>query len=311
MLTEKISEFTKSELGKFIEKTLPYYPIPNTDLAVDISLVTVPKIESDFIIFNLNGAIVNQKIPSTLNPPFEIPENLLNYDKFGKKLQVFLTDYALNSALYTLQQSDLLEYTIKPEQIQDNKFGLKLDTTFIDFILNGFSNIYGKDRLALINCKASTNTKVALTADNIDLLINAECSIFVKKDLEYDQAITFGTTILTNVNAEVNENGTIKACINSLSIMNSKIIESKVPDANIVNIEFLVNSFVTIALPIINEKYLKEIHVDIPHFNGLVFDESFAKIAGNYVKVEVTPAFEATSGKSLFGTLMTSFKSLK
>jgi hypothetical protein len=292
--------------GKAIEaaiKKLPvYFNLSEMGLDIDVSLTTPPVIENTFLILNASGAIVNQYIPESLNPPFIIPENLPDYDQSGKNAQVFLTEYSINTALNTLFLTDVLQYRVKSDDIPSDS-PIKLDTTWLNTIFSGISDVYGKDKKVDILCKSSNNPTVSVN-QQFHADAKATCSILVLLDSgEYDQALKFETSIKSEAKATLKELGIIQAEILSLVISESKIIETKVPGATISGIEMVINFTAKIIIPTVNAKYLNNIKVNIPTFQGVTFTNSFMMPMTGYAEVEVTPEFTNAFGDSVLSEI--------
>jgi hypothetical protein len=292
----------KSESGKAIEaavKKLPvYFNVNDIGLDVDVSIITPPVIKNNYLILNANGAVVNHNVPESLNPPFPIPENLPYYDEMGKNAQVFLTEYSVNTALNTLYLSHLLEYRVKSDDIpSDSPF--KLDTTWLNTIFTGIVDVYGKNKKVDILCMASNNPIVSIS-DILHSDCRAVCSLLVLLDSgDYDQALKFETSIHADGKASLKELGIVQAEILSMKLSDSRIIETKIKDATIAGIEMVFNFTAKIMIPVVNAKYLSNITVNIPSFQGVVFTNSFMNALNGYAEVEVTPEFTNAFGDNI------------
>jgi hypothetical protein len=292
----------KSESGKIIDaavKKLPiYFNINDMGLDIDLSLTTPPVIKNNYLILNANGAVVNHNVPESLIPPFVIPENLPDYDQSGKNAQVFLTEYSVNTALNTLYLSHLLEYRVKSDDIpSDSPF--KLDTTWLNTIFNGMIDVYGKDKKVDILCMSSNNPIVTIN-QQLHCESRAICSLLVLLDSgNYDQALKFETSIHADGKASLKELGIVDAEILSINLSDSKILETKIQGATVTGIEMVFNFTAKIMIPIVNTKYLSNIKVNIPSFQGVEFTNSFMNTESGFAEVEVTPEFTNAFGQDL------------
>jgi len=286
-IVQKVNEI----IAISVDKLPVYVPLGKYDLAVDYSLITDPKVLDNYLILNSNGAIVNVNNPDSLVNPYTIPDNLPDYDKSGKLAQVFASDYSINTAFRTLHLTKLLKIKVYSDDIPSDS-PVQLNTTSLDLIINGLSDVYGKDKLVEIECETSGNApKVHLIANQAIVTMVGECNIFVQLDnsCSYDKALTFNTTISAAANAMMTEGGNITSNINKIRMDNSEMVFSKVPQANIKNLENLINFSSNLIVPFINSKYLKYLTISLPSVDGIYFNDSKVQIENNFFEINLTP----------------------
>lgn len=291
-----IVENVNNLIAESVEKLPIYIPIGVYDLVVDYSLLSPPKVINDYLIFNSNGAIVNLKNQESLVNPYVIPDNMPDYDEGGKLAQGFLSDFSINTAFRTLHLTKLLKIRVDSNDIPADS-PVQLNTTSLDLIINGISEVYGKDRLVEVECNTEYEPpKIILNEDEAVGEVIGKCTILaqIENTTNYDVALQFNTTITAGANAELSEDGNITGKINKIHLKNSQIIFSKIPKANVQNLENLINFSSNLIIPFINNKYLKYLTIPIPSYDGIYFNDSKMKIHKNFFELNLTPILKLT-----------------
>lgn len=289
-------------------------PLNLLDLSVDYSLLANPKIIDNYLILNSKGAIINQKIPETENIPYSLPENLPQYDSQGKLAQVFVSDFSLNTAIRTAFLSNLLKVSIDSSEIPEDS-PIQFNTTSLDLLIDGFLDVYGKDKLVRFDCESYenfTSPNLTIKENSIEGNLMAFCGIFVQlnstnnaskitnyeinkenkglvNDSKFDNAINFTTLVNFKANADLKEKGNITANIIGLGLSKTDFIYSKIPKADPKRFEELVNFSSRLIVPFLNKKYLDDLTVKIPSVDGIYFDDSKLEIKERFIEVNLTP----------------------
>jgi hypothetical protein len=290
-LKDKIMSETKNLIAHLVDQLPVYAPIGKDGLAIDYSLLSDPKVSNGYLIANSNGAIVNLNYPETLNPPYPYPTNLPDFDTEGKLIQMYLSDFSLYTALNSVFLSNLLDVTVKSEEVpKDSPIGL--NTTSLEILVPGISDVYGKDQLVDVSSKIVTLPQVLFGSGQVNGTVTVEVSLLVRKDQGSEEALRIQTTASLSGDVHVQQEGQIRAFIHYLQLSNSTLIETTVPGAEIKNIEIVFNFAAKIALPIINNKYLNSISINLPSVEGITFNDSTVQIKNNYVEMNVNPQFD-------------------
>ena len=211
-----------------VHKFPVYIPINKFDLSVDYSLVSKHKIIDNYLILNSLGAIINLNKPESLNIPYSLPENLPDFDKNGKLSQVFFSDFSLNTAIRTLYLKGLLKVSINSNEIPEDS-PVQFNTTSLDLLIDGFIDIYCKDKLVKFECESyNESPKITIPGNEAIGNLTAICSIFVEIEnsnstdnninLSFDKAIEFNTSVIVKANAVLSEGGNITANIKTLNL---------------------------------------------------------------------------------------------
>jgi len=285
-LKDIIKDESKKALDNLIQIIPVYVPIMDNGLAVDYSVLSDPKVTKNYLILSSYGGIVNLNNPATKTPPYIVPDNLPDFIENNKSVQVFLSEFSIDTALNSLFLSNLLNIAMKTEDIPGP---VKFNTSTIDIVINGLEKMYGKDKDIVLDCKSSDSPPVVhfkdgkATGDSI-----GQCTLQVRLDSgELDDALSFKSTISFVGIANIQEGGKISGKVLSLAISNTTLIASKVPGTDIKQVEGLFNLAVQFGLPTLNE-YLKSITIPLPTFEGITFNDSVATINDNYATAEVS-----------------------
>lgn len=299
-LTKMLINTLKGTVNNYISDTIAslplYIPLDNvfnkTGLALDYEILSKPKItEGNFLSVNTKGLIVNTNINQTLNPPYELPSDIPDSEEHKKVTELFLSDFSLNGALYTLFLSEMLKFNLDSSLLPKD-FPIKLNTTSLDIIFNGLSNVFGIDIPTEISLYALSAPNLNFTEENIDLKLSFGCDINVLVN-ETNKVLAYklNSSFRANVNLTVEENGSVKANINNLYLQDSQMIETVVPETSINNIENLFNFAASVGAPIINKKYLNNIVIPLPTIYGIKISNSTVYVKDKYVDIHVNPDY--------------------
>ena len=265
---------------------IPIY-IPINDkkgYAIDYSLISTPKIRQNYLLFNSYASFINTKIPETQSKKFPLPENVPDYNINGKQLQVYVSDFVINTALFTFYKTGDLSYLIKPE-ILPKELPIKLDTTYLNTIFWGMSDIYGKGKLCDMSLSVYSNPKVDLNNKYAHFYLPTNVSINVRGN--NTPAITFTTDVHLELDFQILENINISGYIN-----NTKIYESKIPS---VTPELITGEFAivfTIIKPFLNSFIKSNLTFPIPSVEGIKFTDMTIQRFENYVAVNYNMIFD-------------------
>lgn len=268
-----------------------YVPLGYKGLVIDYSLISPPKISNGYLLVNSNGAIINLDSKSSRELPFSSTE-MPDYDENGKSIQMFLSEYSIDTAINTLYESNLFEVTINPEDIPKDS-PIQLNTSYLSILISGLSDYYGTNRPVRIYARVSEIPKFEISKHLVDASVITELTFYVLLDSgEWDEALKFSTNVLVSGDATVQTQGQISAHIHTIELSQSKMIETKIKDVNLDNFEIFFNLSTKYLIPILNETFLKNITVKLPTIEGISFEDSTVDIPANYVEMNVNPKFE-------------------
>ena len=293
-----IKKLISKEIDKLIQKKINYglqiglSMIPNEIIVdrkkgycIDYSLISSPIIENNFILFNSYARFINKNIKETQNKdnyfmPFSIP----SYDLIGKSSQIYISDYVINTALFTFFKTRDLEILITPNMLPQNLPMIKLNTSWLNILFKDLSSVFGMDKPVNIKLIVCENPQLILKENFISFILPTNIEVMVKGFEGI--AVKFRTTFFVDVILKVFENCKISGNIKNLNIQNTKMIWSYTEDENFAkNVENHFNVLKGIALPFINMFVLKNIHFDIPVIKGIKFTDMTISHHENFVIV--------------------------
>ena len=288
VVTKEITKLLNKELKKLLKKGLSLIPTvivvdKNKGYIIDYSLISPPIIEKNFILFNSYARFINTKIEETQNinnytRPFSIP----SYDLKGKSSQVYLSDYVINTALFTFFKTRDLELVVKPSMLPKNLPLIKLNTSWLNIIFKDLSITYGMDKAVNIKLIVSENPKLVLKEDMISFNLPSNIELMVEGVKEI--AVKFKTNFVVDVILNVLENNRISGNIKSLNIENTQIISSYTEDEEFGSkVEKQFNLMKGLALPFINMFVLKNINFKLPVIKGIKFTDLTVSHHNNFL----------------------------
>ena len=253
-------------------------------LVIDYSLVSTPFIQNNFILFNSYARFINKNIKETQDKdnyflPFMVP----SYDLLGKASQIYVSEYVINTALFTFFKSKDLEILIKPEKLPKN-LPIKLNTSWLGMLFKDISEVFGKDIPVNIKLIVCENPQMILKEKMISFILPTNIEVLVQ-GFE-GVAVKFRTTFFVDAEFKVFEDCKISGNIKNLNIQNTKVIWSYTEDENFANnIEKQFNLLKSIALPFVNFFILKNMHYNIPVIRGIKFTDLTISHHENFVIV--------------------------
>lgn len=113
-----------------------------SNITIDLAITEKPVVTKDFLSVQFNGTCS----PTHLAPP-PVPDTspLPKYNLTGHDVQLFISDYFLNSLIYTLYEDGILKYTISNQNV-DLPGSLRLDTTIFGIFFPKLLTHYGFGR---------------------------------------------------------------------------------------------------------------------------------------------------------------------
>ena len=291
-----IKKLIREEINKLIEKKLNLgiqiglSMIPNEIVIdknkgyiIDYSLVTPPYIENNFILFNSYARFINKNIPETQNKDnYFLPYGIPSYDLIGKSSQLYVSEYIINTALFTFFKSRELEILITPDMLPPNLPLIKLNTSWLNMIFKDISNVFGMDIPVYIRVIVNENPQLIFKDEMISFILPSNIEIIVEGFQGI--AVKFKTTFFVDVVFKVFENCKISGNIKSCNIQNTQIISSYADDEEFGSkVEKQFNILKGLALPFVNTLVLKNMHFDLPVIKGIKFTDLTISHHENFV----------------------------
>ena len=289
LIRKEIDKVIRKEINHGLQIGLNKIPMEikvdkKRGLVIDYSLISNPFIQNNYILFNSYARFINKNIKETQDKdnyflPFKVP----SYDLLGKSSQVYVSDYVINTALFTFFKSKDLEILITPDMIPKN-LPIKLNTSWLGIIFKDISNVFGEDIPVNIRLIVSENPQMILKEKMISFILPTNIEVLIQ-GFE-GVAVKFRTTFFVDAEFKVFEDCKISGNIKNLTIEKTKIVWGYTEDENFSNnIEKQFNTLKIIALPFINIFVLKNMHFDLPVIRGIKFTDLTISHHENFVIV--------------------------
>jgi hypothetical protein len=273
-----ISEFAKKKFPDF-----PYFDdLP--DLSLDYSLVSAPKVKNQTFVLNLNGSILdtNNKSYSEIPPETDLPD----FGTEDDNIMVMISPYALNSIFNTIK-SDGTKLKLDTDSISkiSNITEVMFNTTTLDIFVKDSSKVYGLDKKIKLECEILDQSVLGIKLSRFDIVFNSQCSFFIQKEGdEYEQAMKFTSSIHLDAEIELHKDKHIHGKFNSFELKDGKMIESKIPSAEIAYVEQFINFVSYAGTPYVNNKIINdyELKKKLPCDVTAELKEGFVQIGADY-----------------------------
>ena len=296
LFKNQIKNLIKREMNKLIDREINHgiqiglSMIPNEIIVdkekgyvIDYSLISTPYIENNYILFNSYARLINKNLKETLNKDnYFLPLSIPSYDLIGKSSQIYISDYVINTALFTFFKTKDLEIFVTPDMLPPNLPIIKLSTSWLGIIFKDISNVFGADVPVTFKFIVCENPQLILKENFISFILPTNIEVMVHGFQGI--AVKFKTTFFVDAVLKVFENCKISGKIENLNIQNTKIIWSYADDENFAkNIEDKFNFLKGIALPFINMFVLKNIDFKLPIIRGIKFTDMTISHHENFI----------------------------
>ena len=301
IILEQLDNFIINESNEALQQALNLIPLDidiniEKGYAIDYTLVETPSIspEANFLLFNSYAKFINKNIPDTKEDRYPLPLGIPKYNITGKKAQFYITDYVINSALYTFYRTGDLRYTASPE-VLPQEFPFNLTTTYLDTILLfGIEEIYGENKECDITFEVYDIPLVNLDEKIMKFNVPTKTTVNVRG--YNDSAIIFTNMVEVKAELRLLEDVNVTGYIYELSISQTNITYNNLPK---VTEEIIENGFGYISeliKPFLNLYILKNLHFEIPSVKGIKFtnmtiSHNIKYIEGNYNFVFEEPTY--------------------
>ena len=289
LIRKEIDKVIKKEINHGLKIGLDKIPMEikvdkKRGLVIDYSLISTPFIQNEFIVFNSYARFINKNIKETQNKDnYFLPLKVPSYDLLGKTSQVYVSDYVINTALFTFFKSKDLEIIITPDMLPPN-LPIKLNTSWLGIIFKDITNVFGEDIPVKIRLLVCENPQMILQQKMISFILPTNIEVLIQGFEGI--AIKCRTTFFVDAEFKVFEDCKISGNIKNLSMQKTKIIWGYMEDENFVNnIEKQFNNIKILALPFINIFVLKNMHFDLPVIRGIKFTDLTISHQENFIIV--------------------------
>ena len=275
LLKDGINDFIKNKFNDFLQEAIDKlkYQIPIDEekgYYIDYSLTYEEpiKMKNGYLEINCLAFFYNEKKEETKNRK-RIPLTYIpNITPDNSQYQLYISEYSINSALYTYFRTDPLSLTL------DSKIFTPL---ILGGVLPQLYQSYGNDQL-YVDFNTRKESDLSLNNNGITGYIYGNITIKVKGTNEV--VFQCNIDLITEVEIIVKNKISITGNINNLSI---KVGEISVNKCNTqVLIEQNINKLITLILPLANEIIESGIKYTLPVF----FKDIFIEHKKGYIGIE-------------------------
>ena len=286
-------------LQNFIAKIPQYAKINNKGYAIDYTFIEGPRAENKFILFNSFGALINQNVPSTLVQHFPLEKGVPEYDVRGKQVQIYASNYVINTAINTLYKSRSMYATLTPDMLPP-KTPLKLTTKWLSTSLFAGLDTFFGEKECQFRFFVSKSPIVDFKEDVVSLTLPSEVRLDVRSSTSQAgsgkytviPALRINGDFLFEIDFHVEEKGNISAFVHEVKLVNTSVAESVIPQIKAADIEKGFNLIGSIVKPLVNLYLENYMNITIPSIKGIKFTDMTIDHHKNYLRLQYNLAYE-------------------
>jgi len=295
-LTAALNQYGPPTLNSVLGEVLGQYSttVNITDtLAINYQLTQDPVVvSSSYVQLSVLGQFIdlthpNLNITNFVTPPPKLP----GFNPADGEIQVFVTEYTLNTGLYAGLSSGAFSGEVTPDT---PGIGYMLTTTVLDSAFPGLVNMYGEDEPCTFACAAvapaPTFTLTQGTPGSITGSITMECDLLVQKNR------TVSMSIASTFNTEASlENWVLNLTLTHTEVSSVTVINSLLnPRPSGEALEAFLNLLVQGVLPSAFLSIFGQ-GITLPTYEGVDLSDATLSIMTGYLSIQATPVF--TFGK--------------
>ena len=256
-IKKAINNFIENKSNDFLKKALEKIPMEicvdeSKGYCIDYSLVNPIIMKNGYLEVNSYALLYNKNKPKTQKKN-RIPLTYIpNISKVGNQYQLYISEYSINSALFTLFSTENLSLSINSNTITP---------ILLSIILPGINEKYGNQKLKL-DFEVTKEGSLEFSEDGINAKIFGQ--IIIKIEDSGEVIFQCDSEISTDVELFIKEGISITGKIHSLAIKVGAIPINK--SSSKVLIEHNINTLIYAILPIINNFIADKIQLTLPIF---------------------------------------------
>jgi hypothetical protein len=237
-------------LQTIVDLALGYIPSPITlaGISLDLGFYEFPNVTADEFI---TSTWIGKVFPEGGDVPFKNVAQLPKLLPDGKDFQLFISDYTLRSAFYTIVELDLINISI------DNSTSSMLNTNFLGTFFPELIKYYGKNKPAELSIKADDKVvpDLTVTQKGIDASFSLIMTVGVDPESQlnsYQEAFSFKVNTKLNAIIDVSEDLRVMMKINDLNIDVVEIVNSNIGDVDVKKVNNILKLLVGVIKGLVN-----------------------------------------------------------
>lgn len=298
VITKAMQDYLQ-QITNFILKAIPS-PFPLfSGIKVDMSNLDLPTIREGVADSVLNGTFFVDGMP-LIDPEYK-PTPIPRYLPEGQAVQVFISEYSVQTLLWSMFQADLLQIKIdkSPTKL------IKLDTTTLGFMLPGLPKKFGKDRPCTLYFEGMTPPSVEITNSGIDVDGFTKMTIFSRmKNSDVDvHAVTLKLKTRFIGTIAISEKLVVSGGIDKMELEVVEVLETDIGKIN-EQVFNLLMGVVKSLLEIVINTALK-VGINIPSLfkplAALTLTQPKLEFKEDYIQIQAFKAFDGLASSLLQG----------
>ena len=256
-IKDAINDFIQNRSNDFLKKALEKIPIEmcideSKGYCLDYSLVNPIKMRNGYLEVNSYALLYNKYKPKTQKKD-RIPLSYIpNISKVGKKYQLYISEYSINAALFTLFSTEYMHFIL-----HSNDF--TLSPLLLELMVPGLNE---KAEKFLLDFEITKESSLEFNENDISTKIYG--LMIIRNQNNGEILFQANLELSTSVSIIVKGEKTITGKVNSLAIKVGAIPINKYSSE--VLIEQNINSIIPLVLPFINNYIADKIKFTLPLF---------------------------------------------
>jgi hypothetical protein len=270
-------------------------PIEIAGLSVDLGFKELPLVTPDEYV---TSSYIGKISPAGKDYPFENKAQLPKWLPEGKDFQMFISDYMLKSALYTVVQLDILDVAI------DHSDTSILNTDFLGTLFPDLVKKYGKHKPCKLEIRTDDSLipELQITTKGVLANLALKMTLSVNADEstpEYEEAFTFRVNTKIQALLDIDPDLKIKMKIGDLEIKVTDIIHSNIGKIQTKTINNLMDLLLTFIKSVVNLLLSRGIDIGIFIKNlPVILKDISVTAAKGYYMFEANPYFNTKHANS-------------
>ena len=254
--------YLKNFLNKFETKIRLY-----KNYWLDFTLVSPIKTPNRFLELNSYGFFYSDKNRSTQNRNKYSLTPMPSINNLEKNLKLYVSEYSLNNAIYTLLSDS------------NNVLNIKVNTNMLDMVFPGIADKYG-ERQATVVLSGSPESRIKIPNQNIYAEVSGTFGL--KIDGIQDEVFKCNLDLTLKANVKITEGPKLSGEIKELNPKIKNIILNKVSDRIM---EDGISSIQSNILPILNTFIEDSLEFKFPTVMGISFTNINLEIKDKYIVI--------------------------
>jgi len=257
----------KKQLKNILENVVTKLPreIPINNYKLDVTLSSKTEMRNKFLEINSNARLYNPNIPATKTKYFQ-KVTFPRLTTMGSQLQLYISEFSVNAAIYTLLASN------------NQEIKRKIKSSEISKMLPGITDKYGNE--AYIVFTGTPDISIQITEQYLNVNLPGTFSI---RSISGEDIIKLDLKLALKVNASV-QGGKVSGTVKDFDINLGKISINKLSvDLSVVNKGF--SEVKPILIVLLNEFITSKMQLTFPSVMGIQFTQLSLEHKNHYLLI--------------------------